>query len=69
MSVGGEGKLPEWATKIHQEYGEPKLSELQDVFLGSFSWENIRIKKRRSSRNINRFKSTSKNPIHTLEEC
>ena len=35
MSVEGrEGKLPEWATKIHQEYGEPKLSELQDVFLG-----------------------------------
>ena len=28
------GDLPEWATKIHQEYGEPKLSELRDVFLG-----------------------------------
>ena len=28
------GDLPEWATKIHQEYGEPKLSELRDIFLG-----------------------------------
>ena len=26
--------LPEWATRIHQEYGEPKLSELKDIFLG-----------------------------------
>lgn len=36
---GGEserdiGNLPEWATKFHQEYGEPELSELQDIFLG-----------------------------------
>ena len=33
-SERGLGDLPEWATKIHQEYGEPKLSELRDVFLG-----------------------------------
>ena len=28
------GDLPEWATRIHRDYGEPKLSELQDIFLG-----------------------------------
>jgi len=33
-SEAGNGDLPEWATKIHQEYGEPKLSELKDIFLG-----------------------------------
>lgn len=27
--------LPEWARRIHQEYGAPELVELQDVFLGS----------------------------------
>jgi hypothetical protein len=26
--------LPEWARRIHQEYGAPELVELQDVFLG-----------------------------------
>jgi hypothetical protein len=33
-SEAGIGDLPEWATRIHQEYGEPKLSELKDIFLG-----------------------------------
>ena len=28
------GDLPEWATKIHQEYGEPKLSELRSTLSG-----------------------------------
>jgi len=28
------GDLPEWATRIHRDYGEPKLSELKDIFLG-----------------------------------
>ena len=26
--------LPEWAKRIHQEYGSPELGDLQDVFLG-----------------------------------
>ncbi len=26
--------LPEWATRIHRDYGEPELSDLQDIFLG-----------------------------------
>ena len=30
----GIGDLPEWATRIPRDYGEPKLSELQDIFLG-----------------------------------
>ena len=33
-SEADNGDLPEWATRIHQEYGEPKLSELKDIFLG-----------------------------------
>ena len=46
MSVEGrEGKLPEWATKIHQEYGEPKLSELQDVFLGPLAGRTSGLRK------------------------
>tara|TARA_B100000900_G_scaffold159498_1_gene135457 strand:- start:15861 stop:16313 length:453 start_codon:yes stop_codon:yes gene_type:complete len=28
------GDLPEWATRIHRDYGEPELSDLQDIFLG-----------------------------------
>ena len=38
MSAEGSAEdidgLPEWATKIHQEYGGPELSELEDIFLG-----------------------------------
>ncbi len=26
--------LPEWAKRIHQEYGSPKLETIQDIFLG-----------------------------------
>jgi hypothetical protein len=26
--------LPEWAKRMHQEYGSPKLDDLDDIFLG-----------------------------------
>ena len=26
--------LPEWAKRIHQEYGSPELETIQDIFLG-----------------------------------
>jgi hypothetical protein len=26
--------LPEWAKRMHQEYGSPELGDLQDIFLG-----------------------------------
>ncbi len=30
----GVAELPEWARRIHDEYGAPELSDLQDIFLG-----------------------------------